>query len=71
MSEIPITCDGCGAVMHGSVCEYCGRNYGLNDVTGVVTHYYDIVTHYYDNRVMISISEASENIKKFMEVLNG
>lgn len=28
---IPVTCEGCGAPMHGSVCEYCGRDYGVNE----------------------------------------
>ena len=31
MSNIPVTCLGCGAPLHGPVCEFCGREYDLNE----------------------------------------
>ena len=53
MSKIPITCEGCGAVMRGSVCEYCGRDYGLNEKE----------THYYDCGFVISVSPKQNPFK--------
>ena len=31
MSKIPQICLGCGAALHGPICEFCGREYDLND----------------------------------------
>ena len=31
MNKIPVTCLGCGAPLHGPVCEFCGREYDLNE----------------------------------------
>ena len=31
MKKIPVICTGCGAPLHGPVCEFCGREYNLNE----------------------------------------
>ena len=35
MNKLPVICIGCGAPLHGPVCEFCDREYDLDEKTAI------------------------------------
>lgn len=76
MEKIPQICIGCGAPLHGPICEFCGREYDLNSKTVILGDVMDdpvveVMFHGHRLKMYVSDIEMEKLIIEPVKTLDG